>query len=50
MPNFTIVFKDDSIKEIEAESKEALIRDFSLADATAFQEMGLFLNCLREAK
>jgi len=38
MPNFKVVFKDNSIKEVEAESKEALIRDFSLADATAFQE------------
>lgn len=38
MPRFTIVFNDDSTKQFEAESKEALIRDFSLNDATAFQE------------
>lgn len=38
MPNFTIVYKDNSTKNFEAKSKEDLIRDFSLIDATAFQE------------
>lgn len=38
MPIFTIVYNDNSTKNFEAESKESLIRDFSLADATAFQE------------
>lgn len=38
MPNFTVVYKDNSIKNFEAKSKEDLIRDFSLIDATAFQE------------
>ncbi|WMN12533.1 hypothetical protein QYS49_33880 [Marivirga salinae] len=37
MPTFTIVYKDESTKNFEAASKEDLIRDFSLEDATAFQ-------------
>ncbi len=38
MSIFTIVFHDNSTKTTEAESKESLITDFSLNDATAFQE------------
>ncbi|MGJ3235762.1 hypothetical protein [Marivirga sp.] len=38
MPIFTLVYNNNSTKNFEAESKESLIRDFSLADATAFQE------------
>jgi hypothetical protein len=38
MPIFTIVYNDNSTKSFKAESKESLIRNFSLADATAFQE------------
>ncbi|WP_375579967.1 hypothetical protein ABWH96_02485 [Marivirga tractuosa] len=38
MPKFTIVFNDNSTKIIEAESKDSLIAEFSLIDATAFQE------------
>jgi hypothetical protein len=37
MPIFTIVYNDNTTKEFEAESKDALIRDFSMADASAFQ-------------
>lgn len=37
MPTYTIVYNDNSTKNFEAENKESLIRDFSLADATAFQ-------------
>ncbi len=37
MPTFTIVYKDKSTKNFEAASKEDLISDFSLEDATAFQ-------------
>jgi hypothetical protein len=38
MPIFTIVYNNNSTETFEAESKEILIRDFSMADATAFQE------------
>lgn len=38
MPTFTIVYKDNSTKNFEAESKDTLIRDFSIEDASAFQE------------
>lgn len=37
MPTFTIIYNDNTTKEFEADSKDSLIRDFSLADATAFQ-------------
>jgi hypothetical protein len=37
MPIFTIVYNNNSKKKFEAESKESLIRDFSLKDATTFQ-------------
>ena len=37
MPKFTIVFNDDSTKEIKAESRNEMIRNFSIEDATAFQ-------------
>ncbi|WKV13614.1 hypothetical protein [Marivirga harenae] len=38
MPKFTVIFKNNSSKILEAASKDILIRDFSMADATAFQE------------
>jgi|GEM_PF-5311780 hypothetical protein len=38
MPIFTIVYNDNSTKKIKAESKDELIRDFSLNDPTSFQE------------
>ncbi|WP_148230090.1 hypothetical protein [Marivirga tractuosa] len=37
MPTFSIVYKDDTTQDFEADSKESLIRDFSINDATAFQ-------------
>lgn len=37
MPIFTIVYNNNSTKEIEADDKESLISNFSIADATAFQ-------------
>jgi hypothetical protein len=38
MPQFTIVFNDRSTKTIESDSKENLITEFSMNDATSFQE------------
>ena len=38
MPMFTIVYNDNSSKDFEADSKDSLIRDFSLDDPTSFQE------------
>ncbi|SMG21443.1 hypothetical protein SAMN05661096_01187 [Marivirga sericea] len=38
MPKFTIIFNDSSSKTVESESKESLITEFSITDATAFQE------------
>jgi len=38
MIEFTILYKDNSKKKMEAESREELIRNFSVEDATVFQE------------
>lgn len=38
MIEFTILYKDRSKKKITAENREALIKNFSSDDATAFQE------------
>ena len=38
MIEFTILYKDNSKKKMEAESRENLIKNFSADDATAFQE------------
>ncbi|HET8858587.1 hypothetical protein [Marivirga sp.] len=37
MPTFTIVFNDDTSKIYKSKSKESLITEFNIADATAFQ-------------
>lgn len=38
MIDFTILYKDNKKEKIAAENRESLIKNFSLEDATAFQE------------